>query len=605
MPSTTLAHGISYPLPADLIKNPNVLSALSDWFKLVAVTSDVAIAAEGDRAEEAAKWMRSTLPNGTNLATFTKPGIFFVSSYANSRTMHDGDPLVPAIPDSYQAAAFFINIPGMSNLAMQIWVTMGSAGMQTTIKRRKFGSAYGAWKREEWEISGALLGSTDLDALDSGRYHVWTAGVAKSLGLPAGTNGGVLALDVITPTVKIMRYTPYNVDEDWKNRRGGGAWLGWKRTDLPAPPASNGTSGGSGSGYKTVPLALTLPSVGNSTTSITQRSERHPMSWNAPINRFRVHIRNGEYRIGQFATGAIPFTGLWFGPQGANPGDYASAPTLLHGAFTTPADGGEWVSRWFPYSLAAGAKYMLSYGFTVTAGQKFYYHVGNSFATNMAADASAVDGPPGSGLPLLDVWIEAETLAGTPVIGSLGDSISCGVGATSPVQDSWLNKYAFEKKALPVHYGGSSETLANSLDVNMEKWTRWSGMARPDALIMALGSNDIFTGATLATVQANMGNVIAAVRAYVSDSVHLGTITPRTGVTGAQEDVRRSFNAWAKTLPLGTRDVFDFSAAVSSDDETIIPEFDADGIHMTTAGYAAMSGAIARPVTAPPLVYAT
>lgn len=286
-------------------------------------------------------------------------------------------------------------------------------------------------------------------------------------------------------------------------------------------------------------------------------------------------------------------------------GNYKATPSRIHGAFTSPADGSEWVSPWINRPLAAGTEYLLSYGFTAAAGQEFYYHVGRSWGTATAADANAVTGPPGTGLPLFDVWIEAETPATTPTVASIGDSISCGVGATNPVRDSWLSMYARGRGALPVHYGGSGDALSTSTDATWQKWTRWASLARPDAVIFALGSNDIFTGSTLAQTQAGFATVAALVRERISPNIYLATVTPRTNVTGVQEDVRRQYNTWLRTLPGGARDVFEYGEAVSTDDETITPAYDADGLHFTTAGYEAMASAISRPITTPPVMYAT
>ena len=79
-------------------------------------------------------------------------------------------------------------------------------------------------------------------------------------------------------------------------------------------------------------------------------------------------------------------------------------------------------------------------------------------------------------------------------------------------------------------------------------------------------------------------------RKFVSPVVYDMTILPRTSVTGDAETLRRSYNAW---LPKsGTRQVFNIVPAVSTDDETLMPAFDADGIHLNTAGYAAIAGVV-------------
>ena len=85
-------------------------------------------------------------------------------------------------------------------------------------------------------------------------------------------------------------------------------------------------------------------------------------------------------------------------------------------------------------------------------------------------------------------------------------------------------------------------------------------------------------------------------RRHIAPVVYETTMPPRTTSTSAAEEVRRAYNAWLSSQPDGARDVFDYAAAVSADDETIRPEMDADGIHVNDLGHAATAAAVTRPV---------
>lgn len=50
MPDFTQPHGISYPLPGDLIKDGNALAKLSNDIRATAQTVDIALTAEGSRS---------------------------------------------------------------------------------------------------------------------------------------------------------------------------------------------------------------------------------------------------------------------------------------------------------------------------------------------------------------------------------------------------------------------------------------------------------------------------------------------------------------------------------------------------------------------------
>jgi hypothetical protein len=61
--------------------------------------------------------------------------------------------------------------------------------------------------------------------------------------------------------------------------------------------------------------------------------------------------------------------------------------------------------------------------------------------------------------------------------------------------------------------------------------------------------------------------------------------------------VRKAYNLWLGTKPLGLKDAFNFSAAVSDDDATIRASDNFDGLHMLTSGHTKMAAALeSRPI---------
>ena len=140
-----------------------------------------------------------------------------------------------------------------------------------------------------------------------------------------------------------------------------------------------------------------------------------------------------------------------------------------------------------------------------------------------------------------------------------------------------------------------------------DRWTRWEHLAKPDAIIMMQHTNDIFEGGVSMTVlQDRYQALMEYLTGAITPHVYVTTATPRTNITGAQEQLRRDFNAWMKTQPHGAMDCFDMVPAVSADDETLLPEYDSgDGYHLNTAGHAALASVVDRPITTPPVVYQT
>lgn len=366
------------------------------------------------------------------------------------------------------------------------------------------------------------------------------------------------------------------------------------------------------SGFKTVPLSLSIGLGSDGNAAATQGS-RVPMMWNAPIFRARIHIRNISSNSGTDRAGAVDFTGLWWGKH-AGAGQFTAAPTQIMGAFSTPTDGSEYVSKWFNLNNTPGTADLLSFGYTAVAGTNVVGQGGQSWHNASPVTASQIaPALTESNICPFFIWLEAETYAGTPVVAGLGDSLSCGVGdgtvsgtANKFRVDSWLSQYCHSINALPVHYANSGDTLASWQNTGHKKWTFFAGTAKPDALVMGIGSNDIFGGDTLAAYQARFDAVVEHAKKAITPAIYLANIMPRnTHNNTTHEQVRRTVNAWYQTLPNGVRDVFDFAGSISADDENITAVYDSDGTHLTASGYLKNAQAITRPVTTRPVMYAS
>lgn len=342
-------------------------------------------------------------------------------------------------------------------------------------------------------------------------------------------------------------------------------------------------------GSKITPLALTLGQTGES-ANLT-RHYRLPLNFAAPITRWRLHIRNYNPRLGTVQTGVVNFTGLWIGKHAGN-GAFTSTPRQLRGPFETAAEGSDCVSSWFNVPIGNG-EYLLSFGYSATNAPVAL--VGGCWQSADPTEAAVISPTVGRTITApFDIWIEAEIPASTHVVGMLGDSLSCGVGSTLPVHDSTISQYARTIGALPYHLAASGESMAGMLAVNAGKVTRWSGLANPDSILCAAGSNDIAAGDNFSTLKTRYLD-LAKVVFGLAPNVFLADIMPRHrwAVGGAQDATRRQYNKWLSTLPGGARGVFKFAASVSTDDVTIAPAYNADGTHLTTAGYARNASAIA------------
>lgn len=551
---------------------------------------------------ETDKWAKTAILTGTDNLDTIGSGFFKVLNGTNASALG----LPSANPGSVESMV-------LGTQAVQRYSPSTGADAGKMWMRVKTTGGWQPWVRKDatnpdadkWYYGTApIADGTNLDTLANGVHTVWNGAIATSIGLPSADFGVVESTQF--GTAGTQRFTTAtgasSTAKLWARSKSSGIWSAWARVDVGAAQAQATASAAPASGFKTVPLALTL-GTGSGDAALTG-SVRLPMNFAAPITRWRVCIRNTNPRYGFPRPGAVTFTGLWYGPH-AGAGAYSAAPTQIQPAFTTDAAGSLWTSNWFAGKpLGGGTDYLLSFGYT--AGLAVFELAGGCWKSESPADASLA-GPAVtlSKTAPFDIWVEAETYATTPVVGAFGDSLSCGVSATLPVHDSPISQYARGKGALPMHFAASGDSMDGWADSGHYKWTRWAGLAKPDAVIFAMGSNDIFLGATLSTMQARHAVAAAQLKAILTPNVYAATIMPRTSVTGAMETVRRDYNTWLRTLPNAVRDLFEFASSISADDETITPAFDADGIHLTTAGYAQNAAAIVRPITTPPVVYQT
>lgn len=470
-------------------------------------------------------------------------------------------------------------IQRVTEFSGRVWVRQGSP------------SSIGAWVRVDAAANayfrGAVRSGEDVGDYRLPKYAGQWRVEAGVLGLPTTASLGVLE-NLAMLNSCVQRFTKYPDGETFVRTFIGGATpTPWKQIYpalTPEEPVITTASGTKASGFKRIPLAVTL-GRGTSVTAPLAQEVRYCIHYNAPITRWRLHVAARDSRSGNTVTGNVTFGGWTLGEEGAG-GAYINPETVLEG-FST--DGQGWTSDWINTPIPQDVPLLLGTSYSADAAP--YTQVGACWMGASEATLTQRQVAP------FEVWIEAETYATTPVIAVLGSSSDTGVGGSRPVVDSTIGRYARAHHALPVHYANSGDSMSGSRNPNAYKWTRWQDCDRPDAVLWALGSNDVHGGNTLAQMQTHHAEVAEILRDKVTDVFYGATVFQRA--TGEHPD-RVPYNNWLKTLPNGLRDVFDFSAAIGSPPD---PSFDADGVHINDAGHNAILGALTRPIVAPAPVY--
>lgn len=432
----------------------------------------------------------------------------------------------------------------------------------------------------KFDYSSVPLGaSSNLDTLGNGIRSVWSGGVAEALGLPNVTLG----------TVITTRYGTGAGMQMWIPRLGEGAqvWVRNELTEAWTPWTQIGAGGGlralrpaAPGGLKTAPLALTLgyggaQTSGSGTTVVIQHM---PVT----TKRVQLHLVNRNPRYAMADSAAVAVSAVAIGLHNGSGG--SSAWTSF------PASSGStgYTSGWIEVPEAwRGKDIAVRYTWSGSTVQR---NMGTGW-TNGTRD----------NVPPLFAWLEVEVPASTPVVAAFGDSLSSGTSSSRPVVDSWIDQWARANGAVPAHWSHSGDKASGWPGTAGRKWFMYGeNIAAPDSMVYMMGSNDLSENApTIEDMTARILANVVLIRGQITPNVYAGTLLPRTGQPSSSpfETVRRQVNLWMPQSGL-FRDVFGFAAAVSSDDDNIDPAIDADGTHLTTAGYKRIADAVSRSVVA-------
>lgn len=566
------------------------------------------------RVQNAGVWQpwepagRGVALGNSNLDTIMRPGTYYQLSSANA-TEERGYPF-----PVYGNLVVYSQHSSDANVAQMYYPSTAFAS-GFAIRHYRSG-AWTAWEHYQSErlsaVKGTPLGTSNLDNITTpgGYYQNSSANAVEARNYPFPTYGNLVVYSQHDTDANIVQhYTPspaFATGYAIRSQRSG-IWSEWEYYQSASATESQVNTivsatvdAAPAAGMKRVPLALSL-GHGSDYAGAAAATVRIPLLFMPDIPRYRLHIRNDNPRTGALRAGGGSFTGVWQGVH-ATDGAFTGTPTQVLPAFETPEDGSEWVSDWINAPLGGGTEYLLSFGYTSSATPGPSLNAGGCWRN----DTTAALGATVSGASFVrenlipfDIWIEAEVASTVPVLAGVGDSLTCGIGADFTVADSWVSQWARMHHGLPMHFAIGGTQMA-SWHRNMYVLNRWSSLSRPDAVVVGIGSNDVFTGATLTQMKDRLTALAPLVLEKISARMYGATVMPRSNQTGATEDVRRAYNTWLRTQPNGFREVFDFAGSISTDDENITPAYAAtDLTHLNAAGYAQNAAAISSQITAP------
>lgn len=387
-------------------------------------------------------------------------------------------------------------------------------------------------------------------------------------------------------------------------------------TATPTPPTIT----------KRVTLCIGSDGVSVNTAASLDYNQRTLVQLPVTTKRWRLRVRNCSALTGTANASAMDCSGVWIGTPNYAAGGvpwgraFVSAPTQALPSFSTPADGSEYTSGWVTdpaLQFQRGVPTGVSHGLSATPSTTFAYSsMGWTYGgVGKAAGAGLAATPTGlNNFVVLDTRIEYEFetptgISGIPTGVCIGDSITSGWSSDTSTPASALVSGCDPHQTWP----GASGIAGGFAWVNMgvgstkaQDWSNYSGWrwlrcdittTVPDFAIVSLGTNDVFAGTAVATIQQYIQAVITNLRILGINEIYLGTIVPRN-YAGANETDRIAMNNWMRNMPGGIAGVFDFDKVTYLQATPAVMDSDYVGSlgypHPSRAGYQQMANAVRR-----------
>ena len=446
---------------------------------------------------------------------------------------------------------------------------------------------------------------TSWIGLDKAAFHrAGNQTVVDTLsGRPVGAGPGTIEVLPVGSTTSIIWW-----------REFGELGRVWKRTVSSTAAYASGWEL-----IQTVKRAATSLTCGTATDlrTATDVGFAYPFRTAAQAYRWRLHIRNTNDRFATTQSGSLQFNEIAIGEMvrdanGNATGNYvASSGTVILTDTASSPTGAELVTDWVEhFPLQPNIDYVFRVGFTAASGQQVNYLQGGGW--ELTGGSAVVHNPTTAQTRVakapLDVWVELEVSADTPIFAYFGDSLTAGQDSTLPVYDSWPAQHAREHGAIPMFFAHAGATFAEWSDPAGIKFRKYSlpnynnsngrpTIARPDKLYVSMGSNTIFgSGKSLAETIADMNVSMPLIKAVTSPNVVYTTILPRHNPTDPQETVRKAYNDYLRdNVPWGGLMVYDAAAPITaSNGNQLDPRWTASptNIHLKTSGYARFAAAV-------------
>ena len=424
------------------------------------------------------------------------------------------------------------------------------------------------------------LNVDDWIGMDLVGIYAVTGTASTIIGRPLGVDGfAFIVIEPLGSGGSLVKWVEYNAPRRTFEKiisTTAGNRTEWKRTDAAT---------------RTVLHQLSMPGNTSLTDSELTRHVRLPVKFFVNVDSWELVFKNVNDQT-RTNRGDLDFLEVFIakrkletnGEYGPN---FAETPVSLG----VPTVTGTGASRRYllsdvHFQLEANVEYVISYAYTTVGTGPNHMGIGGSYlGTNPAGVQSMDVSNEWSPNTPLDVYIKPVISTDCLFYVYPGSSSETGLNSNYPLRDVWSWRHAEAHGAVPAQLGMSGSTLDSWNGLGHYMWTKLGAVSRADKVIGNPGSNDIYGGATLATVQARFNAFAAMVREHAGQAFEAADVFPRATESASVKAVRLAFNAWLRTLPANILRVYDRASSVSGPDGLLRADFNSgDNTHLNTAG---------------------
>ena len=327
--------------------------------------------------------------------------------------------------------------------------------------------------------------------------------------------------------------------------------------------------------------------------------ERVPFVPSVDATRYRLVIRNLDYRGDKMVANPVQVNAVYLGKQGSEKGLFDTSATARLSTGGKLVDGKALVTDWFDASavpMTAGTSYLLGVSFSAPLSTQIGVSPAVAWVRSGLANGAMTTKANRGDFTLqggyLDISVEYafdDPEHKIPVVSVLGHSLNAGANQKVPHEgeiSSWHQQWARQNGGVASSMAAPGSWTADFLPDS----AKWALAPKIDAdyVVVWASSSDLVAGTSVNDVGSAWVAVVQKAQQEWPNARIIAFTEPPRGAKGDGENARGQWNEFLRSNPTQVACVVDVDRAVSdpSDPHVLDPKYNGDGSHMSPAGNA-------------------